>query len=189
MHARAAAGLLLAMPGAVYLYQGEELGLPEWLDMPDDARQDPVFANTGGVRKGRDGCRVPQPWTADPAGSHGFSPTDRPAAAPWLPQPADWGSFAADLQDGDDTSMLELYRRLVDRRRTLLTADDAELVDVTDDVIAMWRGPVLVVCNTGAEPIDVALAVGLRAVVTTDASVGADGGSTVPGDTTVWFAP
>ncbi|MET0461099.1 MAG: alpha-amylase family glycosyl hydrolase [Ilumatobacteraceae bacterium] len=188
--ARAAAGLLLAMPGAVYLYQGEELGLPEWLDLPDDAREDPVFANTGGAKKGRDGCRVPLPWTAEPAGSYGFSPA-RGTAAPWLPQPDDWGRYAADVQDGDDGSMLELYRRLVARRRTLLTADAAELVDVADDVVAMWRGAVLVVCNAGSAPVDVALAAGLRPVLTTDAADAsdADGGSTVPGDTTMWFAP
>ncbi len=73
VRARAAAGLLLAMPGAVYLYQGEELGLPEVLDLPDEAREDPVFARTGGALIGRDGCRVPLPWTAAVAASHGFS--------------------------------------------------------------------------------------------------------------------
>ena len=90
------------MPGAVYLYQGEELGLPEWLDMPDDVRQDPVFANTGGAKKGRDGCRVPLPWTADPAGSHGFSPAGGTAARRGCRSPTDWGRYAADGQDGDD---------------------------------------------------------------------------------------
>ena len=91
VRARAAAGLLLAMPGAVYLYQGEELGLPEVLDLPDDAREDPVFARTGGALIGRDGCRVPLPWTA----------ADR-AAASWLPQPDWWNTYAVDAQDADD---------------------------------------------------------------------------------------
>ncbi len=114
--ARAAAGLLLALPGAVYLYQGEELGLPEVLDLPDEAREDPLFARTGGRQLGRDGCRIPMPWTADPAGAHGFSslPAHR---EPWLPLPADWGEHAADLQDGEPASMLTLYRQR-DRRAT-----------------------------------------------------------------------
>ena len=71
--ARAAAGLLLSLPGATYLYQGEELGLPEVLDLPDEVRQDPTFFRTNGERKGRDGCRIPLPWTAEADGSHGFS--------------------------------------------------------------------------------------------------------------------
>ena len=72
--ARAAALFELGLPGCVYLYAGEELGLPEVLDLPDEARQDPIFARTGGVEIGRDGCRVPLPWTDDPATSFGFSP-------------------------------------------------------------------------------------------------------------------
>ena len=182
--ARAAAGLLLAMPGAVYLYQGEELGLPEVLEMPDAARQDPVFAGTGGLRKGRDGCRVPLPWTSSPAGSHGFSLTgDRPAA-PWLPQPEGWGRYAADRQDRDGSSMLALYRRLIAARRSHLAVDEAELVDEHDDLVVLRRGRVLVACNTGRQPRDVAAAAGLTPLLTTGER---PAGAVVPADTTVWF--
>ena len=187
--ARAAAGLLLAMPGAVYLYQGEELGLPEWLDMPDDAREDPVFANTGGAKKGRDGCRVPLPWTAEPAGGHGFSPAATTPARRGCRSPTDWGRYAADVQDGDDTSMLELYRRLVAARRALLTADEAELVvDDADDVVAMRRGPSSWSATPVGEPVDVAAAAGLSPVLTTGRRR-PTGRRPSPADTTVWFAP
>jgi alpha-glucosidase len=95
--ARAAALLLLALPGPVFLYQGQELGLEE-VDLPDEVRQDPVFLRSKGARKGRDGCRVPIPWTR---------------ALPehtWLPQPADWGTKSVQAQTGAAGSFLELYR-------------------------------------------------------------------------------
>ena len=93
--ARAAALLTLALPGSAYLYQGEELGLPE-ADVPLDRIQDPMHFRSGGTDPdpGRDGCRVPLPWSAEP----------------WLPQPAHWATYAADRQDGDPHSMLTLYR-------------------------------------------------------------------------------
>jgi alpha-glucosidase len=182
--ARAAAGLLLGLPGATYLYQGEELGLPEVLDLPDELRQDPVFAGTGGLHKGRDGCRIPLPWTADPDGSHGFSPAG--GAAPWLPQPSDWGRFALDAQTGDDSSMLALYRRLIAARREHLDGTGVELLDTDDDVLVLRRGDVLVACNVGAAPAEVAAAAGLTPVITTAPDGRLD--SVVPGDTTVWFA-
>ena len=91
--ARAAALFQFGLPGCVYLYAGEELGLPEVLDLPDEARQDPVFARTGGAELGRDGCRVPLPWTDDAGTSFGFSP--RGESDPWLPQPKEWGRWNA----------------------------------------------------------------------------------------------
>jgi alpha-glucosidase len=183
--ARAAAGLLLGLPGATYLYQGEELGLPEVLDLPDELRQDPVFAGTGGRRKGRDGCRIPLPWTADPSTSHGFSPPG--GTAPWLPQPADWGQYAADSQTGDESSMLYLYQRLIAARHEHLDGAGAELLDTDDDVVVLRRGDVIVACNVGADEADVPAAAGLVPVVTT-APDGALDGTAVPGDTTVWFS-
>ncbi|BFO17335.1 hypothetical protein SHKM778_37230 [Streptomyces sp. KM77-8] len=103
--ARAAALLSLALPGAVYVYQGEELGLPE-ADIPLDRIEDPMHARSGGVDPGRDGCRVPLPWTAD-APHAGFG------GEPWLPQPAGWASYAADRQEGDPGSTLALYREAI----------------------------------------------------------------------------
>ncbi|NED90162.1 alpha-glucosidase, partial [Streptomyces sp. SID11233] len=88
--ARAAALLSLALPGSVYVYQGEELGLPE-ADIPLDRVEDPMYFRSEGVDPGRDGCRVPLPWTAD-APYSGFGSTTEP----WLPQPEGWSAYAAD---------------------------------------------------------------------------------------------
>jgi alpha-glucosidase len=101
--ARAAALLLLALPGPVFLYQGQELGLEE-VDLPDEVRQDPIFKRTRGERKGRDGCRVPLPWTRElPARS-------------WLPMPASWKEQSVEAQTVDQSSALSLYRRAIDVR-------------------------------------------------------------------------
>jgi alpha-glucosidase len=120
--ARAAALLLLALPGSAYIYQGEELGLPEVTDLPDSARQDPAFirARDGigrakGRVRGRDGCRVPLPWAAGGA-TFGFSRTPLPSS-PWLPQPADWGAYSAEAERDDPGSFLNLYRSALRLRR------------------------------------------------------------------------
>jgi alpha-glucosidase len=101
--ARAATLLLFGLPGAAFAYQGQELGLEE-VDVPDAARQDPIFSRTGGARKGRDGCRVPLPWTAE-APTFGFTEGD-----PWLPMPQDWGADGVETQDRDAGSTLSLFR-------------------------------------------------------------------------------
>ncbi|RSO47570.1 alpha-glucosidase [Streptomyces sp. WAC 06725] len=108
--ARAAALLTLALPGSVYLYQGEELGLPE-AEIPRELIQDPMHARSGGVDPGRDGCRVPLPWRAE--GEDGPS---------WLPRPADWTSYAAERQAADPNSMLALYRTALRLRRSFRDA-------------------------------------------------------------------
>jgi len=113
--ARAAALLLLALPGSAYLYQGEELGLPEVVDLPPDARADPTFRRSRGTALGRDGCRIPLPWA--PGGtSFGFSPDG--AAPPWLPQPGYWGEYSAAGQGGNPGSFLNLYRAALRLRRS-----------------------------------------------------------------------
>ncbi|MFB8267371.1 alpha-amylase family glycosyl hydrolase [Streptomyces sp. NPDC055955] len=112
--ARAAALLLLALPGAAYVYQGDELGLPEVADLPEEVLQDPVRHRSSGARKGRDGCRLPFPWT--PTGpSYGFGPG--PA---WLPQPASYAALCAEAQTRNPHSALSLYRGALHLRRTLL---------------------------------------------------------------------
>jgi len=116
--ARAAALILLALPGSAYIYQGEELGLPEVTDIPDDARRDPAFRRTNAEHPGRDGCRVPLPWARTGTG-FGFSLTQdggRPAE-PWLPQPPDWGRHSVDSQLADEHSFLGLYRTALRLRR------------------------------------------------------------------------
>jgi alpha-glucosidase len=110
--ARAAALLTLALPGSAYIYQGEELGLPEHTTLDARYRQDPAFFRTQGAEIGRDGCRVPLPWKAD-APSFGFGPCEKS----WLPQPDNFAPYAVDRQDGVSGSTLELYRQLLRLRR------------------------------------------------------------------------
>ncbi|MDH6464233.1 alpha-glucosidase [Micromonospora sp. A200] len=102
--ARAAALLMLALPGCAYVYQGEELGLPEVLDLPDELRQDPAFLRTG---ESRDGCRVPIPWSGELA-PYGFGPAGSELS--WLPAPATWRALSVAAQTGVAGSTLELYR-------------------------------------------------------------------------------
>ena len=153
--ARAAILLLLALPGAVYLYQGEELGLPEVLDLPDEARQDPIFRRTQGEDLGRDGCRVPLPWTPDPSTAYGFSPPTR-TADPWLPQPQWFADYAAARQEVDPASMLSLYRAALARRSELFAGDlvwDDSLG--RDDVLVVRRGAARCVIAFGDESVAV----------------------------------
>lgn len=116
--ARAATLLMLALPGSAYVYQGEELGLPEVADLPTEVLQDPIWEQTGHVRKGRDGCRVPLPWTTT-GPSYGFGP-----GGAWLPQPPGFASYAVEAQDGVEGSTLELYRTALRLRRKLLDGEE-----------------------------------------------------------------
>ncbi|MFI1539220.1 glycoside hydrolase family 13 protein [Streptomyces anandii] len=151
--ARAAALLMLALPGGAYVYQGEELGLPEVEDLPDAVLQDPIWERSGHTDRGRDGCRVPIPWSGRTA-PYGFSP-EGASAAPWLPQPADWSERSVAAQSGDETSMLELYRRALRLRREHPALGDGALTwrDAPDGVLCFGRQPGLVcVVNLSAEP-------------------------------------
>ena len=110
--ARAGALLMLALPGGAYVYQGEELALPEARDIPEERLTDPRWSMSGHTDRGRDGCRVPLPWKKDPSGAFGFS--HDPSVAPddaWLPQSPSWGRFSVEVQDGDPESTLSMYRR------------------------------------------------------------------------------
>ncbi len=176
--ARAATTLMLALPGSAYLYQGEELGLPEVIDIPGDARQDPTWFRTHGERYGRDGCRVPIPWNAD-APAYGFNAT----GASWLPQPAEWAALARDRQVGVEGSTLELYRTLLAERRARgLGAGSLEWVDgYPDEVVAFRNGNVTVVANTGSTAVSVP-----DGIVIAASGPLVDG--RLPADTTVWVA-
>jgi alpha-glucosidase len=150
--ARAAIMLVLALPGGVYLYQGEELGLPEVEDLPDDLLQDPTWERSGHALRGRDGCRVPLPWTRT-GPSLGFGP-----AAGWLPQPASWRDLSVEAEEGDPASMLHLYREALRLRRVLpqLGAHGGELVWTGDeaDVLAFTRDRGFIcMINTGPAPV------------------------------------
>ena len=142
--ARAAALLMLGLPGGAYVYQGEELGLWEVLDIPEEALQDPIWKRSGRTRRGRDGARVPMPWIGDGA-SFGFGPPD--GSAPWLPQPAAYGRLAVARQQGDPKSMLELYRQALRIRREHpgLGSGPMRWRDAPPGVLAFERGAGLVV--------------------------------------------
>ncbi len=90
--------LTLVLPGSVYLYQGEELVLPEVQDLPDHVRQDPIWTRSQHTEHGRDGSRVPLPWDSN-AHAFGFS-----TATTWLPQPAWFADFAVDRLERDRDS-------------------------------------------------------------------------------------
>jgi alpha-glucosidase len=139
--ARAAIMFAAALPGALYLYQGEELGLPEVLDLADSDRQDPIFFRTGGVEKGRDGCRVPLPYQSDPADNFGFSHT--PAHHPsWLPQPSTWGQWAP---DAGGAQTLHLYQQILRLRRGM--CGPLRWQDAPEGALAFRRGATVVVLN------------------------------------------
>jgi alpha-glucosidase len=161
--ARAAALLMLALPGGAYVYQGEELGLEEVTDLPDEVRQDPTFLRTGGAEVGRDGCRVPLPWSGD-APPFGFG-ADAP---PWLPQPATWATKTVERQQRDPGSMWSLYRDALGLRRALDALGDGSLewIDAGRDVLALRRPPdVACVVNLGDDPVALDAVVGERATV------------------------
>ena len=149
--ARAAALLELALPGGAYIYQGEELGLDEVEDLAESELQDPVWERSGHTIRGRDGCRVPLPWSGD-ASPVGFSAD----ADPWLPMPARGAGLTAEKQAADPDSTLTLYRTVLRLRRTLpdLRTDAFAWAELDGgDVLAFRRGAVLVVVNFGDEPV------------------------------------
>jgi alpha-glucosidase len=146
---RAATLTMLALPGSSYLYQGEELGL-EQVEVEPEFRQDPSWFRTG--EPGRDGCRVPIPWSGA-AAPFGFGPGSE---QPWLPQPAEWSALTVAAQSDDPQSTLAFYRAALAARRTFATTagDEVELLDLGDDVLAFRRGPVTAVLNCGTEPAE-----------------------------------
>jgi alpha-glucosidase len=150
--ARAAALLTAALPGCLYIYQGDELGLPE-AELPVGVIEDPMHFRSGGIDPGRDGCRVPLPWTTTGV-SLGFGPAD--GAAPWLPQPAEWSELSAQAQAESASSMLSLYRTALAIRRASDDLRDGglEWIQVPDAVVAFRRGGSFVcVTNFGDAPV------------------------------------
>jgi alpha-glucosidase len=178
--ARAATALMLALPGGAYLYQGEELGLPEVIHLPDAARQDPTWFRTSGERYGRDGCRVPIPWEAGTP-AYGFNTT----GAAWLPQPDDWDGYARDAQVGVVGSTLEMYRTALQlRREHTLGLGSLDWVEGFPESVAVFsNGPVTVIANTG--DIAVPLPAEFAGADLLLASAEFDGAS-VAADSTIW---
>jgi alpha-glucosidase len=142
LRARSAALLMLALPGGAYMYQGEELALPEVRDIPESRLTDPRWKMSGHLDRGRDGCRVPLPWSSNPAGAFGFSKKDSltPGQA-WLPQSPWWGGFSVDSQDGVEGSSLSMYREALVIRKAELGLGDGEMewIEAGADVVAFER--------------------------------------------------
>lgn len=174
--ARAAALVTLGLPGSAYVYQGEELGLPDVWDLPTDVLDDPLWEDSGHTVKGRDGCRVPIPW--EPTGpSLGFG-----TSAPWMPQPERFAPLAASVQESDDTSMLHLYRQAIAIRRERLTDDsEFEFLDAPAGAFGFRRcGAVRCFVNMGDEPVDLPPGDVLLSSSPLE-------GDRLPGDTAVWL--
>jgi alpha-glucosidase len=174
--ARAATLLILALPGCCYLYQGEELGLHEVGDLPDEARADPTWFRSGHTRKGRDGCRVPLPWTS--AGpSYGFGPDGA-----HLPQPDWFAELSVEGQQGKEGSTLEMYRRALSLRRRLQGPEELTWQAQTVDVVHFSRpGGWHCVTNLGATTValpDGAVLLSSRPL----------DGHRLPPDTTAWLS-
>jgi alpha-glucosidase len=138
--ARAAALLMFALPGGAYVYQGDELGLWEVEDLPDEVLQDPTWKRSGNTDRGRDGCRVPLPWSGT-APPFGFS-LDGARSTPWLPQPADFASVTVEAQEDDPASMLSLYRAALALRHEHPALGDGEFTWLPSGpgVLAFSRG-------------------------------------------------
>jgi alpha-glucosidase len=177
--ARAAALLMLALPGAAYVYQGEELGLPQ-AHIPDDRIRDPLWQRSEHRDRGRDGCRVPLPWTGG-VPPYGFS--DAAPEACWFPQPADWAQRTVAAQENDEHSMLTLYRTALLLRRAHPATDTAVRVQgpAHGEWFAFDRSPRLrCLVNFGPQPVR--LADGARVLLSSAPLDGRD----VPQDTAVW---
>ena len=186
-HSRSGLLAMLALPGSTYLYQGEELGLPQ-VDIAPEDRQDPAFVNGRGV--GRDGCRVPVPWTAasDDGTAYGFSPAD--STSPWLPQPACWGTLSVQAQQGDAASTLTFVRAALRVRRELLVTlgDEVELPSVGPDALVIRRaGGLVCVVGCGSAPVPLTpLGVDPATVLIATAENTVVDGAVQP-DTAAWF--
>jgi alpha-glucosidase len=179
--ARAASAFMLGLPGGAYIYQGEELGLPEHTTLEGKYRQDPTWFRTNGERVGRDGCRVPIPWEAHAGASRGFSVAEKS----WLPQPDSYSRYARDLQEGVAGSTLELYKQLIKIRKShKLGAGEFRFAPEhsSDSTLAYLNNDVLVISNFG--PDSVALPEG-KLLVTTQHALTIAG--VLEHDQTVWL--
>jgi alpha-glucosidase len=181
--ARAAVLLTLGLPGGAYVYQGEELGLPEVEDLPEDVLQDPTWERAGHTDRGRDGCRVPLPWSGTRP-PYGFSP-EGSTADPWLPQPPDWAGLTAEAETGDPGSMLELYREALRlRRRTpALGGGPLTWLDLPEGVLGFARDPGFA-CVVNVTGTHVALPEGYDILLTSD-DLDAEG--RLPAATSAWL--
>jgi alpha-glucosidase len=179
--ARAAALLELALPGGAYIYQGDELGLPEVEDLPEEVLDDPTWERSGHTVRGRDGCRVPVPWSGTEP-PYGFGPG---TGQPWLPQPPDWARLTAEAQATDPDSHLSLYKAALRIRREHPALGEGRLTwdeDAPAGVLSFTRDPGFrCIVNITGQPIDLP-----RHPEVLLSSQPLENGK-LPTDTTVWF--
>jgi len=150
--ARACALLQLSLRGTAYVYQGEELGLEEVEDLPAEVRQDPTWLQSGCTDVGRDGCRIPLPWSGSQA-PYGFSPPG--SAGTWLPQPEHWGAHTVAAQERDRESILNLYRAALGLRpRLWVGAGEVRWLASAEGVLGFARGEAQCWVNTGASEVE-----------------------------------
>lgn len=179
--ARAAFALLAALPGTLYLYQGEELGLSEHLDLAPEQRQDPIWIRSKGEQLGRDGCRIPLPWSPHTP-TLGFS--DCPNAAAWLPQPENYGQLTRDAQQTEPDSMLTLYKRLLCLRKELSdSVSYVEWIDTDDpQLLAFDNGAFICLTNTSDDDLTVPVDMIDRVLISTQEA----DDRTIPANSTLW---
>lgn len=149
--ARAMAMVMLALPGTVFIYNGEELGLPDVLDLPEEVLQDPTWERSGHTERGRDKCRVPLPWSGEEP-PFGFSSS----ADTWLPMPKDWAALTVEKQSGDPDSTLSFFRRALElrKRRVEFDGDTIEWLDASGDAVIFRRpGGLICALNSGESPV------------------------------------
>jgi alpha-glucosidase len=173
--ARAAALVQLSLPGAAYVYNGDELGLAN-VELPDEALQDPTWERSGHAERGRDGERVPLPWSGTTP-PYGFTE----GLHTWLPMPDDWAGWTVQAQDADPDSTLHLYRETLRLRRELadLRGDDLEWLPAPEGCLAYRRGGLSVWLNAG----DAAVPLPAGEIVHASGPVESD----LPPDTAVWL--
>jgi alpha-glucosidase len=179
--ARAASAFMLGLPGGAYIYQGEELGLPEHTMLEGKYRQDPTWFRTNGERVGRDGCRVPLPWEANGGPSFGFNTTGKS----WLPAPESFKRYARDAQEGVPGSTLELYKRLIkERKEFAMGSGEFRFAPEysSDSTLGYINNGVLVISNFGPDSVNIPAG---KLLVTTQHDLNVEG--VLEHDQTAWI--
>jgi alpha-glucosidase len=182
---RALSLFVFGLPGSTYVFAGQELGLPDGV-IPDESRQDPIYFRTQGAQKGRDGARVPLPWSGDNA-PFGFT-----SATPWLPMQDSWKELTVDKQAADPKSSLNLYRNALSlRAEHLVNNGDIEWLEspvhgsMNQSLLAYRRGDISIFMNLGDLAVEVEIT-GKVLIVSAGIPDGRDGKITIPPVSTLW---
>jgi alpha-glucosidase len=186
VQARALALFVLALPGSCYVFAGQELGLSDG-EIPDSSRQDPIYFRTKGAQKGRDGARVPLPWSGETA-PFGFT-----SGLPWLPLTDKWNDLTVEKQSADPKSTLNLYRNAL-KLRTDHLIDQGPITWLespnhgkhSSTLLAVRRGDVSVYMNLSDSPIEIELS-GKLLIVSAGTVDARDGKMTIPAISTIWM--